>query len=113
MSNGDGKKVRLPFDSAKFVNNYIKFVELVKSKYPISQITLLSSSIVTAARRITLQNCLTDVKYKIDSLYPSDKPIALYFFKEMKGRGCTGHPSVEDHAILAEELIPFFKNLLK
>jgi hypothetical protein len=112
FSNGDGKKERLPFDSAKFVNNYIKFVQLVKSKYPTSQIALLSSAMINGSRRIALQNCLTDVKLKVDSLYPSDKPVAVYFFKEMKARGCSGHPSVEDHAILTQELIPFFKNLI-
>jgi len=112
FSNGDGKKERLPFDSAKFVNNYIKFVQLVKSKYPTSQIALLSSAMISGSRRITLQNCLTEVKHKIDSLYPSNKPVAVYFFKEMKARGCSGHPSVEDHSILAQELIPFFKKLI-
>jgi hypothetical protein len=30
----------------------------------------------------------------------------------MNARGCGGHPSVEDHAILAKELVPFFKSLL-
>jgi len=44
--------------------------------------------------------------------YPKDKPVALYFFRPMHPRGCGGHSSVEDHAILAEELIPFFRKLL-
>jgi hypothetical protein len=30
----------------------------------------------------------------------------------MRTRGCGGHPNVEDHAIMAEELKPFFKGLL-
>jgi hypothetical protein len=46
-------------------------------------------------------------------LFPSGKPVALYFFQPMQAGGCTGHPSVEDHAILANELAPFFKQLLK
>jgi hypothetical protein len=45
-------------------------------------------------------------------LYPSDKKITLFFFKPMKAGGCSGHPSVEDHAVLAQELGPFFKTLL-
>ena len=113
FSNGDGVKKRLPFDSAAFVSNYIKFVQLVKSKYPRAFITLLSSPMVQGSRRITLQNCITDVKLVIDRLYPADKQVELYFFNPMQARGCSGHPSVEDHAILAQELIPFFKNLLK
>ena len=74
-------------------------------------IALLSSPMVNGERRITLQNCLTAVKENIDALYPSDKKVALYFFKPMEARGCSGHPNVEDHAILAEELAPFFLEL--
>ena len=112
LSNGDGKHERSPFDSTVFVTNYTKFVQLVKSKYPQATIALLSSPMINGERSITLQNCLAAVKENIDALYPSDKKVALYFFKPMQARGCTGHPNVEDHAILAEELVPFFKSLL-
>lgn len=112
LSNGDGRSVRLPFDSTIFVNTFVKFIQFVKSKYPKAQVALLSSPVVNSDARIILQNCLTAVKTTIDKLYNNDKPVALYFFKPMRGRGCTGHPSVEDHAILADELIPFFKKLL-
>jgi hypothetical protein len=113
LSNGDGKTPRNPFDSAKFLNNYITFVQLVKSKYPDAQIILLNSPMVDGQRNILLQNCLTTVKEKIDSLYSSGPPVALFFFKSMLPRGCSGHPSVEDHAILADELFPFLNNILK
>jgi hypothetical protein len=112
FSNGDGKHQRLPFDSASFVSNYIKFVQLVKSKYPGTQIVLLSSPMVGGDHGILLEHYISTVKQNIDALYPADKRVALYFFKPMKARGCSGHPSVEDHAILAEELEPFFKSLL-
>lgn len=112
FSNGDGKKPRLPFDSAVFVDNYIKFVTHVKSKYPDSQIALLSSPMINGDRRKTLQNCLTAVKQKIDAGNPSDKPVAVFFFQPMEAQGCTGHPNVEDHAVLAKEVTPFFKALL-
>jgi lysophospholipase L1-like esterase len=112
FSNGDGIKPRLPFDSATFVQQYIQFVQLVKTKYPTAQIALLSSAMLHDRARSLLQNCLTAVKEKADALSPSAKPVALYFFQPMQAKGCTGHPSVEDHAILANELIPFFKKLL-
>ena len=112
LSNGDGKHERSPFDSTVFVNDYTKFVQLVKSKYPLATIALLSSPMINGQRRILLQNCLAAVKQNVDALYPSDKKVTLYFFKPMQARGCSGHPNVEDHAILAEELIPFFKKLL-
>jgi hypothetical protein len=67
---------------------------------------------INGERRTLLQNCLAAVKENIDALYPADQKLALYFFKPMQARGCTGHPNVEDHAILAEELVPFFRSLL-
>ncbi|HMQ89291.1 MAG TPA: GDSL-type esterase/lipase family protein [Flavilitoribacter sp.] len=113
MSNGDGKKPRLPFDSTTFVNRYVDFVQLVKSKYPQAQIALLSSPMMNGKRRAALQNCLSAVKGKVDALYPSDQPVAVYFFKPMQAGGCTGHPNVEDHGVMAEELVPFFRKLLE
>lgn len=112
LSDGDGKTTRTPFDSSKFVNNYISFVQFVKSKYPSAQIVFLNSPMVSGERNALLQNCLKVIKMKIDGLHPSEKPVALFYFKPMQPRGCSYHPSVEDHAILADELYPFFKSLL-
>jgi hypothetical protein len=55
---------------------------------------------------------LVAVKHQIDSAYPNDKPVETFFFKPMEGQGCYGHPSVEQHGIMAEEVLPFFKKLL-
>jgi lysophospholipase L1-like esterase len=112
FSNGDGKAPRQPFDADAFVSNYVKFVQLVKSKYPKAKIALLSSPMVKGASRIKLQDCISRVQSQIDSMYPDDK-VAKFFFEPMEARGCTGHPSVEDHQILAEQLKPFFAGLLR
>ena len=113
LSTGDGKRPRLPFDSATFVSHYINFVELVKTKYPAAQIALLSSPMVNDNNRRTLENCLTAVKQNVDAKHATDKPVVMYFFNPMHAHGCAGHPNVEEHAILANELIPFFRKLLK
>ncbi len=113
FSTGDGKRPRLPFDSATFVNHYNDFVQLVKSKYPSAQIALLSSPMVNGDNRQLLQNCLSAVKQHIDANHPADKPVALHFFNPMHAHGCAGHPNVEEHSILANELVPFFRKLLE
>lgn len=113
FSNGDGVHMRPPLDSAVFVSSYIKFVQLVKSKYSNTQIALLSSPMVSGTNGMLLEHYLQVIKQHIDSLYPSSKPVALFFFKPMQPHGCSGHPSVEDHAILADELMPFFKKLMQ
>ena len=68
---------------------------------------------INGDKKILLQNCLAAVKQNMDALFPADKPVALFFFNPMKAGGCSGHPSVEGHAVLAQELIPFFRDLLK
>ena len=113
LSKGDGIKPRLPFDSTNFVNNYIDFVRTVKSKYPFAQMALLSSPMLSGDSRNQLQNCLMAVKSIIDGEYPSAKPVALHFFKPMNPKGCSWHPDVEDHGVLAGELVGFYKNFLE
>jgi hypothetical protein len=113
LSTGDGKTERKPFDEGLFVSNYVKFVKLVKSKYPKAQIALLSSPMVKGNLRDVLQKCLSTIKTQIDVAYPSDKPVQTFFFLPMDANGCSGHPSVEDHLILAKELQPFFQKLIR
>lgn len=112
LSRGDGKMERAPFDSAVFVDRYIQFVRNVKRAQPKARIVLLSSGMVSGENRELLQRCITDVKKAIDQLYPADPQVITYFFKPMKARGCTGHPNVDDHAILASELIDVFRPLI-
>lgn len=112
MSKGDGTP-RAAFDTLRFVTDYVKFVQLVKAKYPKAQIALLSSPMIKDTSAEVLQRCLVNVKKQIDIIYPHDKPVATFFFKPMEAHGCSGHPSVADHQVLAEELKPFFGRLLK
>jgi lysophospholipase L1-like esterase len=112
MSNGDGT-ARAAFDTVRFVSTFVKFVQLVKSKYPKAQIALLSSPMIKGNSREILQLCLSAIKKDIDTMYPSDKPVATFFFEPMEPHGCSDHPSVADHQILAEQLKPFFESLLK
>ena len=113
FSNGDGKRFRKPFDPAEFTDTYVKFVKLVKSKYPNARIALLSSPMVKFKNGKVLEDCITAVKDKINAAYPQSKPVAVFFFPPMEAHGCGGHPSVEDHGLMAEEVEPFFRKLLE
>lgn len=112
LSNGDGKTARKPFDTTECIGSYVKFIQVVKTKYPKARIALLNSPMVAGAPGKMLDQCILSVKAKVDRLYPADQAVATHFFKPMPAHGCTGHPSVEDHAALAQELLPFFRKLL-
>jgi hypothetical protein len=113
FSNGDGVRPRKPFSAEDFVSTYVKFVQLIKSKYPKAKIALLSSPMVKGASAKILESCLAQVKKQTDAAHPKDKPVSLFYFPPMEAHGCSGHPSVEDHLILAKQVELFFSKLLK
>ena len=107
FSEGDAKTARLAFDSAKYVTQYIAFVEKIHSAYPAATIALLSSPMLQGKKRALLERCIVAVTKNV-----SIKPYH-FFFKEMQAVGCSGHPSVAQHGELANELLPFLNKLLK
>lgn len=113
LSTGDGKTARKPFNADTFITKYVKFISLVKSKYPKARIALLSSPMVKGAPRIQLETCLTKIKEQTNQAYPSDYPVTTFFVEALEGKGCGGHPSVGEHAKMAASMLPFFKKLLK
>jgi hypothetical protein len=113
FSTGDGKQQRLPFDSAAFVNEYVRFVREVKAKYPAATIALLNSPMIKGEAQVLLQRCLGAVKASVDAQHPLSKPVALFFFTPFEASGCTGHPGVAEHELMAAEALPFFRELLK
>lgn len=113
LSNGDGKTVRKPFDEQIFTRKFTSFIKVIKQKYPQAQIALLSSPMVKGSNRELLEKCLTNIKSAINTAYPADKPVQTFFFQPMDAQGCAGHPSVAQHGVLAEQLRPFFQQLLK
>ncbi|HEX2605803.1 MAG TPA: GDSL-type esterase/lipase family protein [Flavisolibacter sp.] len=112
FSLGDGLHNRARFDSAAFVSKYIVFIQLIRSKYPQAQIALLNSPMVSGPNAALLERCLKAVKAHVDLNDPAGRKTALFFFKPMKPHGCSGHPSVEDHEVMANELAPFFRSLM-
>lgn len=108
LSLGDGEKSRSLFDEAKFKKNYIAFIKHIFDVYPETKIALISSPMVGEKESEILVEILQNIKTE----FP-DRPIEVFQFERMNGNGCTGHPSVKDHQIMAEKLIPFYRELLK
>ncbi|WP_419869677.1 cellulase family glycosylhydrolase [Chryseobacterium sp. CT-SW4] len=111
LSDGDGKKTRLPFDKAQFIENYVAFIQNIYKKYPETRIVLLNSPMVSGPKNMVFMECLQSIKDR----FKNDKkhlPIEVFEFKEMKPTGCGHHPSIKDDQKMADELYPFFKKLL-
>jgi hypothetical protein len=110
FSDGDGIHERHPFDASLFTSKYIKFVETIYSHYPETQIALLSSPMITGEKDSIFVKCLTNVKNHFQS--SNHKPIAIFQFEGITPHGCDYHPDIDDHMQMAEQLIPFYQQLL-
>ncbi|MBB4801436.1 lysophospholipase L1-like esterase [Flavobacterium nitrogenifigens] len=111
FSGGDGKKERLPFNAEKYVSNYIDFIKMLYTHNPKAQIVITNSPMVGGDRAIIFEECLNKVK----NAFADDKAhktIQIFKFKPMTPNGCSGHPDVADHKVLANEYAPFLKKLL-
>lgn len=111
LSDGDGKKQRLPFSKEKFIENYVRFVERIWQKYPKTTIVLLNSPMVGGEKNKLFVECLQNIRDYFKNDRPH-QPIHIFLFPQMKPTGCDYHPSAEEHQKMAELLYPFYQRLL-
>ncbi len=111
LSDGDGKKPRLPFNPEKYTSNYIAFIKTVYRHSPKTRIVLLNSPMVSGEKNTVFMNCLKEIKAAFDG-DKEHKPIAIFEYAPMVPKGCGYHPDIEDHKLMAAQLEPFFKKLL-
>ena len=109
LSDGDGEKERAPFDPEKYTSKYIAFVQDVFNRYPETKLALLTSPMVSGEKAAIFIKCLQDVKSHFDSGHT----VAIFEFASMTPHGCGYHPDLDDHKIMAKQLIPFYDALLK
>ena len=107
LSLGDGEKERTDFDPEKFTQSYISFVENIFTYYPQTKVALISSPMIGEKEDDILVTCLMNVKAHF-----AENPVFVYDFEKMDAGGCTSHPDIEDHRSMAQELIPFYKEIL-
>jgi lysophospholipase L1-like esterase len=113
LSGGDGKTLRNPFDSTIFVDTYIKFLKTIYVHYPATQIILLTSPMVNGKNAEELLSCLKTVQTQIFKQKIAQRRIKIFEFKPMYATGCDGHPSIQEHEEMANELLPFMKHVMK
>ncbi len=108
LSNGDGIKERKPFDPDKFTAKYIDFVKGIFERYPSTKLVLLTSPMVPGENNTLLLDCLQKVKAHFDT----DHTVAIFEFAPMQPKGCGAHPDLNDHKVMADQLVPFYTDVL-
>jgi hypothetical protein len=110
-SVGDGSYDRKPLDSASFVNAYEGFVKKIRNRYPSATICLLNGSVLSVIDREKFRTYL-DATANAVQQSTGDKKLFTFTFGNTYGNGCTGHPDIAEHKMMAEELRPFLKDIM-
>lgn len=111
FSDGDGSYQRADLDSEQFVTDYIRFVRRVRERYPGAQICCLTSPMLSGRKSEQLQKNLSSVLQYMQDVENDDR-VHLFVFSGMKASGCSSHPDEREHRQMAEELLPFFKQVM-
>jgi len=98
-------------DSAAFCTNYVNFLKKVRGDYPKAKLLLLSSPMADNRLRAFLRSSLQSV---IKTLQESgDQKVQMHVFEKSYTGGCDYHPSVAEHALIADELSEVIRKWMK
>jgi len=111
FSDGDGSYDRKKLDSAKFVNAYTGFVRHIRERYPNAPICLLNSPAISRENNEKLSQYLSAVIEQMYKLY-QDNNFYKFEFPHNYSGGCDGHPNMEEHQKMSDELVVFFKKVM-
>ncbi len=98
-------------DSATFCNNYISFINQLRSYYPKATILCLSSPMADAKLAAYMRKTLTAIAKQLNKT--GDAKVITYFFSKSYNNGCDNHPDINQHKEIAEELTTFIRTKMK
>ncbi|MFD1257808.1 hypothetical protein ACFQ3S_13450 [Mucilaginibacter terrae] len=96
-------------DSTTFCTAYVKFIKDVRGRYPKANLVMLTSPMGDTKLTTALKNYISGVEAKL--LESGDRKVSHYFFSKQYHAGCDGHPSLEEHQLIANELSGYLKKL--
>lgn len=111
FSDGDGIAPRPPFDPALFIPAYVDFIKTIHAYYPEARIIMTNTPMLDGQKNEILMDCLQQIKTEAEASFTRLKPMNIFSFSSVYTGGCLGHPSVEEHGKMAEEMIEFVRKV--
>ena len=96
-------------DSVIFCTNYTDFIKQVRMQYSKANIVCLTSPMADAKLVAVMKNYLTAIVNTCNRA--GDKKVTAFFFSKRYHNGCDGHPDLEEHQEIANELTGCIKKL--
>jgi hypothetical protein len=98
-------------DSAKFVSNYIVFLDQLRKYYPRAGIFCISSPMADDALCSFMKKSLAAVFQHYNST--GDKKLFTFVFQKQYHHGCDGHPDLTEHREIAALLTEYIREKMK
>jgi hypothetical protein len=97
-------------DSATFCMAYLSFIGKVRHVYPDARIVCLTSPMGDTALTAVLKRNLNGIVRAAGKA--GDRKVSAYFYSRQYSNGCGGHPDLDQHRQIAEELTVHLKKLM-
>jgi hypothetical protein len=104
-----GNDLSAPLDSAEFVNTYVDFLKHIRKNYVTATIVCIAGPSSPDKGWPTWQNLIHGVVNQFGKI---DKAVHYFEFTPFEPNGSDWHPNVLEHKKMADELIPFLKELM-
>ncbi|MDB5088280.1 MAG: acetyl xylan esterase [Mucilaginibacter sp.] len=98
-----------PQDSTLFCGTYVKLITSMRQHYPQADIICLTSPMADNTLLPVLKRYLTGITAYMNA--NGDKKVHKYFFSRQYHNGCGGHPDLDEHKLIADELTAYIKEV--
>jgi lysophospholipase L1-like esterase len=96
-------------DSTLFCDTYVKLITAMRQHYPKADIICLTSPMADSTLAPVLKRYLTGITAYMNA--QGDKRVYKYFFSKQFHNGCGGHPDLDEHKLIADELTAYIKQI--
>lgn len=96
-------------DSAKFCGAYLAFINRVHAYYPKADIICLGSPMADETLTGMLKRFIPAIVQAANNA--GNRQVTCFFFSRSYNGGCGGHPDMEQHGLIAEQLAAYIRDL--
>jgi lysophospholipase L1-like esterase len=105
-----GNDLSAPLDSATFVNTYVGFLKRIRNNYRTSRIVCIAGPDSPGTEWEKWRSLIHSV---VNQFERADPMVSYFEFTPFQPNGSDWHPNTEEHKRMANELIPFLKDLMR
>ena len=104
-----GNDLSVELDSGKFISTSVEFLERIRSNYPAARIICAAGPSTPGEDWLKWRRYLHSV---VEQFGKQDPQVYYFEFSTFEPNGSDWHPNVAEHSRMADELIPYIRELM-